>query len=103
KVDGTLDPFWAPNVDGIVFAIAASGTNAFVGGAFQKIAGLNLTNLAKLSSKGNDAIDPSWDAKIRGGIVQALALDDTNLCVGGSSLGGTAGQTRNGLVKLAAT
>ena len=92
KVDGTLDPFWAPNVDGTVFAIAVSGTNAFVGGAFQKIAGLNRTNLAKLSTQGNDAIDPSWDAKIRGGIVQALALDDTNLFVGGSSLGGTAGK-----------
>jgi len=38
--DGTLDPFWSPDPDGIVNAIAVEGTSVFVGGIFHRHSGL---------------------------------------------------------------
>src|SRR5262249_14509724 len=81
--DGSLDPFWAPDPDGPVLAVAVSGTNVFVGGTFSKIGGLDRARLARLSTFGRDAADPDWDPKIEGEGVYALAVAGTNLYVGG--------------------
>jgi hypothetical protein len=70
-----------------------------VGGFFSSINGVPRNNLARLNPDGS--VDGTWDAGIVGGEVRALALalDGTNLFVGGdfTKIGG---QFRNGLAKL---
>src|SRR5262249_45851441 len=99
--DGNLDLTWAPDPDGPVDALAVSATDIFVGGQFATLGGSNRMHLAKLPMFGNDKVDPDWDAGLTSvSVVQALAVNGTNLFVGGSFTNSVGGQNRNALARL---
>ena len=81
--DGTLDESWHPDVsDGIVNALALDGDSVFVGGQFTKVGGETRLGLAKVSTTGGGAVDPSWNPGTSGE-VYALAVSGADLFVGG--------------------
>jgi hypothetical protein len=77
------------------------GQDIYVGGEFTSVGGQARNNLAKLSTTGTGAADPSW-APNPNNSVFALALAGSDLYVGGqfTSIGG---QVRNNLAKLSIT
>jgi beta-propeller uncharacterized protein DUF5122 len=91
---GAADPVWNPNpTEGLgAIALALSGSDLYVGGQFGTIGGTNHRYLAKLSTSGTGAADPSW-APQPNNQVNALALSGSDLYASGSftSIGG---QTR---------
>ncbi len=107
KVAGTTggDLGWIPNPTfggggGLIFAIAASGTDVYVGGVFTTIGGQARNHLARLSATTGNAVQgftPNPDDA-----VFALVLSGTTLFVGGdfNSIGG---QTRPAVARLNAT
>ena len=77
-----------PGLNGEVLALAASGTNLYVGGNFTSANGVPATNIARWNGS-------SWSAVgtgINNGTVEALAVSGTNLYAGGyfTSAGGNA-------------
>jgi hypothetical protein len=98
---GAVDSAWDPLSKGsvvygsVVYALAVSGENLFVGGDFSAIGGQARAGLAELSTGGIGAANATWnpDAQLAGvtsRYVDALTLDGSNLYVGGafSSIGG---------------
>jgi hypothetical protein len=105
--DGTLDIPWAPEVDNTVAAMALQGDDLFIGGMFRKIGDMTRHFAAKISTLGTDAmVDPLWNPGPASPAsfhqVRALALDGTNLFLGGffSEFGGT---NRESLAKISTT
>jgi hypothetical protein len=99
---GAADPTWNPNPTGtVVLSLAISGADLYVGGDFTTIGGQLRNNIAKLSSTGTGAADPTWNPDASGQ-VEALALSGTDLYAGGffTTIGG---QLRNRIAKLATT
>lgn len=90
RPDGTLDPTWSPNVEGVVRAVALSpdATSIYVGGAFSKISNAARENVAKLATTGSGQA-ANWTPAIRGETfmtpeVRALAVDGSGrVYVGG--------------------
>ncbi|WP_206050698.1 hypothetical protein [Nocardioides speluncae] len=83
--DGTLDPTWKPETDGVVYAMAASndGTKIFLGGTFTTVGGQAKARLA--------AVTPDTGALVAGWTgtasdkVRAIAVDNGDrLYVGGN-------------------
>ncbi len=106
NASGAVDSVWTPNPDGPVTALATAGTRLFVGGDFYYIGGQFRNGLALLSTAGLVQVDPTW-APIPytfPGLpaISALALDGTNLFVGGyfQSIGG---QSRSNIAKVTIT
>jgi len=102
--DERWDPM--PAGDGVaISALVADRTYLYVGGYFSRIGSSLITNLAKLNISGTGTADSTWrpapsapggPANVR---IRSLALDGTNLFVGGifTSIGG---QSRANLAKL---
>ena len=82
---GAANEIWDPNA-GIAFpgvsALAVSGTDVYVGGNFTTIGGQSRNSIARLSSSGTGAADPSWNPNADSG-VSALAISGTRLAAGG--------------------
>ena len=102
---GTVDPSWDPSPNGLgVNALAVSGTDVYVGGSFTTIGGQSRNRIAKLSSTGTGAADPSWDpnAGIAFPGVSALAVSGSDVYVGGTftTIGG---QSRNRIARLSSS
>ena len=98
--DGTLDPVWNPVPNASVFALAVSGTNLYVGGAFTYIGTYPRNYIAKLSTTGAGTADLTWDPNASDW-VETLALDGTDVYAGGYfTLIGN--QYRNCIAKLSA-
>jgi hypothetical protein len=110
---GIADPDWNPGLSlegdvGYAYAMALTGTNLYVGGAFLSVGGRNQTNLAKLSTLGNAFVDPAWnpevvmiyaDATQEPAQVNFLMASGTNLYVGGD-FRRISGVNRRGLARL---
>ena len=84
--DGTLDTTWNPGTDGIVRAIAVSGSTIYVGGDFSTLGSAARANVGAVTDTGTvTAWNPGADST-----VSALAVDGTDVVAGGSfsQLGG---------------
>jgi hypothetical protein len=89
-VDASWDPAPSCSPYGTcVDTLVASGSELFVGGAYNAIGGQALSNLAQLSTGGTGAAVAGWDPD-PDGWVYSLALSGSELFVGGSfsSIGG---------------
>jgi hypothetical protein len=88
----TLLP-WDPDADDTVHAVAVSadGTQLYVGGDFDHIAGTPASKLARIDLS-TGKLDPTFEPGVRGS-VRALALAGNRLYVGGTfdTVAGTAG------------
>jgi hypothetical protein len=107
NADGSLDPTWDPNANGSVLALAVSGSDVYVGGAFNgvgSIGGQDRRGIAKLSTTGSGAADPTWNPNANS-TVFALAVSGPDLYVGGlfSGANSIGGQGRNRIAKLSTT
>ena len=99
--DGTLDPDWAPVVEGGVEAIAidASG-NVYVGGSFQFAGAHQFRSfLAKFSGSGTGALDASW-APAAGGDVHALVIGAGGAIYAGGDFQSVGSSSRNHIAKI---
>jgi hypothetical protein len=80
---GEADPDWNPQPDTpVINALAVTGTNLFVGGAFHSIGGQNRTNISKLDAAGTGGADPLWHPK-PDDAVDAVVASGTNVYLGG--------------------
>lgn len=79
--DENWDPRYvsAPGVNGVVHALAASGSSLYIGGAFDAVSGLSAANIAKWNGTEWETLGDGVD-----GLVLALAVSDTNVYVGGT-------------------
>lgn len=85
RADGTLDPEWTPETDGVVYALAASsdGTKVFLGGTFTAVNG-EPRRLAAVTPDTGDLV-AGWTTTTSNNTVRALVTDAGNrLYVGGS-------------------
>jgi hypothetical protein len=102
RADGTVDPTFHPDPDGIVYAVAgnADGTRVFAGGTFANVAGAPRANLAALDPATGGLV-PGWDASTNDGVL-ALAVSGNRLYAGGrfTTIGG---QTRRRLAAVDTT
>jgi beta-propeller uncharacterized protein DUF5122 len=103
---GLADPTWDPDASNAVKAIAVSGTQIFVGGSFNgvdSIGGEDRNRIAKLSATSGNAFS-TWNPNAKSDVF-ALALDGTNLYVGGAFSGANSigGQSRDRIAKLSTT
>ena len=78
---GALTSF-APQIDGTVWAIEASGTSLYVGGDFTTVNGVTRKKLVKLDAT-TGAVDQTFNAAIKSGDVTEIRLVDGRLIVGG--------------------
>jgi hypothetical protein len=86
RADGTLDPTWNPNANGIVYALAAAadGSKVFLGGGFTTIGGATKGRLAAVTPD-TGALVSGWAGTTNNNLVRALATDTGDrLYVGGS-------------------
>ncbi|TIC81539.1 hypothetical protein E8D34_17815 [Nocardioides sp. GY 10113] len=72
---------WRAGVTGPVFALAATKNYVWVGGSFDKVDGVERTNVARLTTSGAK-VDPSFQLATSGA-VRALARRSSRLFVGG--------------------
>src|SRR6185503_20558643 len=83
---GEVDPTWDPGATGgnlgYVPVLVPSQEYLYVGGSFEQIGGQNCLNLARLSFGSREA-DPFWFPSVAHEITYALALNATNVYVGG--------------------
>jgi len=94
RADGSLDPAWTPETNGVVYALAASadGTKVFLGGGFTTVNGQARSRLAAVGAVTGDLV-PGWTTQVNNNNVRALVADRNNrLYVGGNFgyLGGRA-------------
>ncbi len=82
RIDPTFtDANWVSlgsGMDGVVYALAVSGTNLYAGGRFTMAGGLPATNIAKWDGSAWSALGSGMD-----GVVYALAVSGTDLYTGG--------------------
>jgi hypothetical protein len=94
RADGTLDPTWNPDTDGVVYALAASsdGSKIFLGGGFNTVGGQPRSRLAAVTPD-TGALVEGWTTTVKNNFVRALVADSADrLYVGGSftTIGGKA-------------
>lgn len=77
-----VDPAWAPDVDGPVFAIAATGGSVYLGGQFTKVNGALRSNAAAVD-QATGAVALPWDPQ-PDAAVRALVADGTGVVLGGA-------------------
>jgi len=99
---GAADPNWLADANNNVHTLVLDGTNVFAGGLFTTIsnqsAAFNRSRLAKLGVD-TGVLDLIWSNSVSGSEVDALALDGTNLYVGGA-FGQIRGILRTNLARL---
>lgn len=72
-----------PLVNGPLRAVVPDGRGGwFIGGAFTRVGDSPKTNLARLNA--NLTLDAGWDAAVQGSTINALAIKDGVLFIGGS-------------------
>ncbi|HYF47068.1 MAG TPA: delta-60 repeat domain-containing protein [Acidimicrobiales bacterium] len=81
--DGSVDPTFAPNPDGIVYAVAGStdGSRVFLGGVFANAGGVAQSRLAAVDATTGAAV-PGWTTGANGDVL-ALAVNGNRLYAGG--------------------
>jgi hypothetical protein len=79
---GAVNPM-APQFDGTVWALAASGSSVYVGGAFTHVNGVARRGLVKLDAA-TGAIDPTFNPVIKWGKVTEIRLAGGRLFVAGT-------------------
>ena len=86
--DGMLNTAWAPSADGVVYALAVSGSTVYVGGGFDLIddgKGGGLQSRSHLAAIGTDGtLSTTWTPGASTFGVNALAVSGTTVYVGGS-------------------
>jgi hypothetical protein len=100
--DGSLDLSWNPGQNGIVYALAASGTDIYVGGSFSQLGTAPRWCIGKLSGIGSGVVDTNWDPSPNRSIytvINALTTDGSGLFVGGSFTN-IGNQPRGSIAKL---
>ena len=79
---GAVDPTWDPQIDGSVYALARSGDDLYVGGAFATVNGAAHSKIAKLSAS-TGAVNP-WNPGVAGGAVRSIVVaGPSQMFVGG--------------------
>lgn len=101
RADGTVDPTFRPEVDGVVHAVegSADGTTIYLGGAFTSVDGRARANLAAVGSSGTVLEDWSADTTGSPADVLDLSVAGQTLYVAGRFTG-IDGTTRKRLVAL---
>jgi hypothetical protein len=85
-VTGSLSTEWNPNVSGEVFALAASGTELFVGGSFSAVGGISHVGVAQVSAAGVGSVtswNPGLSTLLAGQGVYAITTDASQVYLGG--------------------
>lgn len=81
--DGTVDPYFNPDPNGIVYALAKKGTSLFVGGAFTSIGGISQNRLVQLNATTGQSLVNGFNPNPYG-TVYSLLFNGNDLYVGGS-------------------
>jgi Domain of unknown function (DUF5122) beta-propeller len=79
---GAMNPM-APEFNGIVWALQASGSSIYVGGSFTQVNGVARRGLVKLNAA-TGAVDPSFNPVIKWGNITEIRLVGGRLIVGGT-------------------
>ena len=79
---GSISTTFAPNFNGEVWAIVATGTSVYVGGKFSTVNGVARRGLAKLNAA-TGAVDTAFNANLNGNVDEA-ALVNGRLVVSGT-------------------
>ncbi len=96
---GQADPNWYPHANTYgIYTMVLSGDSLYVGGSFDVIGGVSVTNLARLSITGTGAADPTW-IPTPNAVVYSLVLSGKDLYVGGAFTT-IYGVTRNRLAEV---
>jgi hypothetical protein len=82
NADGSLDMNWNPGADSVVYAVDATGTNIFVGGAFRNVGGAARDRIAKLNYYTGRAVSNVWTVGADN-TVRAIAHDANRVYIGG--------------------
>jgi uncharacterized delta-60 repeat protein len=109
NADGTLDPGFDANANGVVYSIALQADGKIlVGGVFSSIGGQPRNRMARLDP-GTGAAD-SFDPNVSGshavdgtGVVNAIAVQADGRIIAGGDFTSIGGQPRNSLARLDAT
>jgi len=80
---GSISTSFAPNVNSDVWAIVASGTSLYIGGAFTSVNGVARRGLAKVNAT-TGAVDTAFNAGIASGMVTEAALVSGRLIISGT-------------------
>lgn len=100
---GAADGIWNPAPNSSVNALAVDGVgNVFAAGYFSNIGGQTRFALAKLSSSGAGAADPTWNPAPDSSVF-ALTLDGSGSIFVGGTYQNIGGQTRHAIAKLSTT
>lgn len=101
--DGTLDPAWNPQANGVVRALAVNGAgDIFLGGNFSVVGGLVRLGIAKLSGGASAAVDAVWDPAANAPVF-ALAIGAGDDLYVGRGFIGIGGEQRAFIAKLKGT
>jgi len=97
NTNGSPDPTWNPDANGVVNTIAISGSDIYAGGDFTTINSQARNRIAKLNNT-NGAPDPTWNPDANEE-VRTIAISGNDLHAGGffTAIGG---QTRNSVARL---
>ena len=79
---GAMNPM-APEFNGTVWALQASGSSIYLGGSFSQVNGIARRGLVKLDAA-TGAVDPSFNPVIRWGNITEIRLVGGRLIVGGT-------------------
>ncbi len=100
---GVVDPVWNPSADFVVMALALDhGGAIFAGGNFSSVGGQARSRIAKLSTSGTGAADPTWNPSANNN-VEVLAVDANGAVYAGGDFTLIGGQSRSRVAKLSGT
>ncbi|MEO6689770.1 MAG: Ig-like domain repeat protein [Dokdonella sp.] len=100
RPDGTLDPDWTPQLDGVLYTLVSDGNGSiYLGGWFTKVGGRDRQHLAKIAESGRGDVDESWNPAANSSI-SALALDGAGSIYVGGGFGSVGGLSRRGIARL---
>jgi len=100
--DHSVDAAFVPQIDGVVDALAISGSTIYVAGSFSNVGGQTRHNIAAIdaASGGVKAFDPNADSDV---LALAVSADGATVYAGGSGFSTIGGQPRASLAALDAT
>jgi len=80
---GSISTSFVPNVNSDVWAIVASGTSLYIGGAFTSVNGVARRGLAKVNAT-TGAVDTAFNAGLASGMVTEAAMVSGRLIISGT-------------------